>query len=118
MHIAFLTPEFPHPKTSNSGGLGTSIKNLAAALVNNREKVSVFVYGQKSNEVIDDNGITIHLIQQKKYAFSTWFFYRKHLQNYITNQFAHDDQDRSVQQGVGHVGRRWQQRATMHERDD
>ena len=85
MHIAFLTPEFPHPKTSNSGGLGTSIKNLAAALVYNGEKVSVFVYGQKSNEVIDDNGITIHLIQQKTYTFATWFFYRKHLQNYLQN---------------------------------
>ena len=26
--IAFLTPEYPHPKTGNSGGIGTSIKNL------------------------------------------------------------------------------------------
>ena len=85
MHIAFLTPEYPHSKTPNSGGLGTSIKNLAAALVKKDAKVSVFVYGQKSNEVIDDNGIKVHLIQQKKYAFATWFFYRKHLQNYLQN---------------------------------
>lgn len=83
MHIAFLTPEFPHPKTLNSGGLGTSIKNLASALTNNGEQVSVFVYGQVSDEIIEENGITIHIIKQKKYTFATWFFYRKYIQNYI-----------------------------------
>jgi hypothetical protein len=34
MKIAFLTPEYPHLKTGNSGGIGTSIKNLAKALLN------------------------------------------------------------------------------------
>ena len=33
MKIAFLTPEYPHPKTGSSGGIGTSIKNLAAGLL-------------------------------------------------------------------------------------
>ena len=32
MKIAFLTPEYPHVKTGNSGGIGTSIKNLAESL--------------------------------------------------------------------------------------
>lgn len=93
MHIAFLTPEFPHPKTLNSGGLGTSIKNLATALVNNGEQVSVFVYGQASDDFIEENALKIHLIEQKKYTFATWFFYRKHLQNYLQNAISKENID-------------------------
>jgi hypothetical protein len=33
MKIAFLTPEYPTSFTGNSGGIGTSIKNLAVGLV-------------------------------------------------------------------------------------
>ncbi len=33
MKIAFLTPEYPYPNTGNSGGIGTSIKNLAQGLL-------------------------------------------------------------------------------------
>ncbi len=33
MHIAFLTPEYPHSKVKHVAGLGTSIKNLVTALV-------------------------------------------------------------------------------------
>lgn len=83
MHIAFLTPEFPHEKTNKSGGLGTSIKNLALALVQQNIKVSVFIYGQSINEVFTENNICFHLIKQKKYQLGTWFFYRKHLNQYI-----------------------------------
>ncbi len=93
MHIAFLTPEFPHSKTLNSGGLGTSIKNLAAALVKNGEQVSVFVYGQDSDEIIEENALKIHLIKQKKYAFATWYFYRKQLQNYLQNTISKENID-------------------------
>lgn len=93
MHIAFLTPEFPHPKTLNSGGLGTSIKNLAAALVKNGEQVSVFVYGQDSDEIIEENALKIHLIKQKKYTLATWYFYRKHLQNYLLNTISKENID-------------------------
>ena len=57
MHIAFLTPEYPHPKIQHSAGLGTSIKNLVAALVRKDVKVTVFVYGQPKAEVFEENGI-------------------------------------------------------------
>lgn len=83
MHIAFLTPEYPHTKINHSGGLGTSIKNLVLALVANGEKVSVFIYGQPKAEIFEENGITFHLISNKKYRFAKWFFYRKYIQNYI-----------------------------------
>ncbi|WP_369801753.1 glycosyltransferase family 4 protein [Flavobacterium sp. LM4] len=82
IHIAFLTPEFPHTKVANAAGIGTSIKNLAIALVKEEVKVSVFVYGQKSQEIIIENGIKIHLIKNKKYKLLSWFFHRKYIQNY------------------------------------
>lgn len=86
MHIAFLTPEFPHEKVSHAAGIGTSIKNLTTALVHNGCAVSVFVYGQKTSEIIIENGCTIHLIAKKKYRFATWFFHRKFLQQYLNSK--------------------------------
>lgn len=83
MKIAFLTSEYPHPKTSHSGGLGTSIKNLAQALVKQKVEVIIFLYGQKSNEIFTEDGIKFYFIKDKKYSFAKWYFYRKHIQNYI-----------------------------------
>jgi len=91
MHIAFLTPEFPHPKISHSAGIGTSIKNLAVELLKNKHKVTVFVYSEDTNEIFQDHGITIHKIAHKKYKILSWYFYRKQLQNYI-NTFISKDQ--------------------------
>lgn len=93
MHIAFLTPEFPHPKTLHVGGLGTSIKNLVQALAQRVEKVSVIVYGQKTDEVIQENNITIYLIQDQKYAFAKWFFYRKHIEKRVNHIIASEKID-------------------------
>jgi len=83
MHIAFLTSEYPHPKIKYSAGIGTSIKNLATELVNQGEKVTIFVYSQDKSELFEDNGITIHKIKHIKYSFLGWYLYRKYLQNYI-----------------------------------
>ena len=84
MHIAFLTPEYPHNKVLHAAGIGTSIKNLASGLVKKDVAVSVFVYGQNTGEVFIENNITIHLIKNKKYLFGKWFFYRKYIQNYVS----------------------------------
>ena len=51
MKIAFLTPEFPHPKTGSSGGIGTSIFNLSKGLAALGHEVSILVYGQNEDEV-------------------------------------------------------------------
>ncbi|MCM0668627.1 glycosyltransferase family 4 protein [Flavobacterium tyrosinilyticum] len=85
MHIAFLTPEFPHPEVAHAAGIGTSVKNLTIALKNENIKVTVFVYGQKRQEVLKEDGIVIHLIKNKKYKLLGWFFHRKHMQNYINS---------------------------------
>ena len=82
MHIAFLTPEYPHKKISHAAGIGTSIKNLAVALVKENCKVSIIVYGQNKSLVFEDEGVVIHVLEDKNYRFAKWFWYRKHIQNY------------------------------------
>lgn len=90
MHIAFLTPEFPHEKIANAAGIGTSVKSLVTALCKEVTKVTVFVYGQKTQEIISENGITIHLIKNKKYRFFGWYFHRKYIQNYCNSVIEKD----------------------------
>ena len=69
MKIAFLTPEYPHPKTGSSGGIGTSIKNLAIGLLAQGVSVRIMVYGQKEDTVFEDNGV---IIQQIKKFYGTF----------------------------------------------
>jgi glycosyltransferase involved in cell wall biosynthesis len=85
MHIAFLTPEYPHSKALTAAGIGTSIKNLAHSLVKNGCKVTIFVYGQDNQLVEEQEGITIHLIKGINYKIGKWFFYSKYLQKYINS---------------------------------
>ncbi len=83
MHLAFLTPEYPHPHSTPSGGLGTSIKNLAEQLVKRDIDIMVFVYGQNKNKVFKKNGISFHFIKQLSYDFFGWYRYRKYLESYL-----------------------------------
>ncbi|MFC0776710.1 glycosyltransferase family 4 protein [Flavobacterium sp. HJSW_4] len=84
MHIAFLTPEYSHPSIAKSAGIGTSIKNLATSLHKSVNDITIFIYDQPVQEIINDNGIKIHRIQRKKYKFFGWYFYRKHIEQYCT----------------------------------
>jgi glycosyltransferase involved in cell wall biosynthesis len=93
MHIAFLTPEYPHKKVSHAAGIGTSVKNLTIALVEAQVQVSVFIYGQQTEEVFIEDGVTFHLIKAKKYRFFTWYYYRKHIQNYLNQRIKLDSID-------------------------
>jgi glycosyltransferase involved in cell wall biosynthesis len=83
MHIAFLTPEYPHQKVTHAAGIGTSIKNLVVALVKNNITVTVVVYGQKASEIFEEDGVTIHLLKNQKYPFLGWYWHRKYIQNYL-----------------------------------
>ena len=67
MKIGFLTLEYPHPKTGVSGGIGTSILNLAKGLVALGHEVNVVVLGQAKDAVFHDNGITFYSIQNIKF---------------------------------------------------
>ncbi|WP_373056922.1 glycosyltransferase family 4 protein [Zunongwangia sp. H14] len=86
MYLGFLTPEYPHSSTNASAGLGSSIKNMATGLVNAGIEVTVFVYGQKTDNRFREEGINFHLIKQRNYRFLGWYLYRKHLQAYL-NKF-------------------------------
>jgi glycosyltransferase involved in cell wall biosynthesis len=88
MKIAFLTPEYPHPKTGSSGGIGTSIKNLAIGLVAEGCSVRVLVYGQKEESIFDDNGIVIQQIKNVKCKGLSWFLTRKKLEKIINKLYA------------------------------
>jgi glycosyltransferase involved in cell wall biosynthesis len=83
MKIAFLTPEYPHPKTGSSGGIGTSIKNLAKGLLAEGCTVRILVYGQKEEGVFDDDGICIQQIRNVKFKGLSWYLTRKKLQRII-----------------------------------
>lgn len=86
MHIAFLTPEYPHERVAHAAGIGTSIKNLVVALAQKKITVSVFVYGQQEDAVFMEEGITIHLIKNRKYKLMGWYWHRKYLQNYLNTK--------------------------------
>jgi glycosyltransferase involved in cell wall biosynthesis len=83
MHIAFLTPEYPHSRVLHSAGIGTSIKNLAVALTQKGMKVSVFVYGQNEAVDFEEEGVKLHLIKAQKYKILGWYLHRKYIQNYL-----------------------------------
>ena len=90
MHIAFLTPEYPHQNLKASAGLGTSIRNLAEGLSVQKIQVTVFVYDQQKDVVFNQQGITIHSVAKRKFKFGGWFLYRNFLQRYI-NKFIKED---------------------------
>lgn len=85
MHIGLITSEYPHPKVLYAAGIATSIKNLAVTMVKKGVEVSVFVYHQKENAVLEDQGVTIYLIKKKSYRFLGWYVYRKQLQKHINS---------------------------------
>ena len=93
MHIAFLTPEYPHLRVQHAAGIGTSIKNLAVVLARKEAKVSVFVYGQKEDAVFEEDGVKIHLIKNQNYKLLGWFFHRKYIQNYLNKCIVSDGID-------------------------
>lgn len=83
MTIAYLTPEYPHPRIGNSGGLGTSIKNLAEALVAAGQNVCIIVSGRATDFSFEENGIRFYGIAQRRSPFFTWYTYRRYLNRRI-----------------------------------
>ncbi|MDT8348114.1 MAG: glycosyltransferase family 4 protein [Flavobacteriaceae bacterium] len=83
MTIAYLTPEYPHPRIGNSGGLGTSIKNLAEALVGLGHRVCIIVSGRTTDFSFDEHGIRFYGIAHQRTPFFTWYTYRRYLNRRI-----------------------------------
>lgn len=93
MHIAFLTPEYPHERVAHAAGIGTSIKNLVVALDQKKVTISVFVYGQAEDTVFWEGKIKIHLIKSRKYPAFGWFLHRKWIQQYVNKWIVLDKID-------------------------
>ena len=93
MHLGFLSPEYPHPKTNPTAGIGTSIKNMVTALAEKGIKVSIFIYGQSTDEIFTEGGIKFHLIRQRKFKFLGWYLHRKFLQKYLNKVITQDKID-------------------------
>lgn len=93
MKIAFLTPEYPHSRTGNSGGIGTSIKNLAIGLLAEGIKVRILVYGQKEEGLFSDEGILVQQIKNVKLRGLSWFLTRKKLEQIINNLYSQKEID-------------------------
>ena len=83
MNIGFITPEYPHPKFSRSGGLGTSIKNLAKGLIAQGVQVTVFNLSQQIDADFRDEGIRIISIAKQKHRAFNWYLERKRFQKII-----------------------------------
>lgn len=87
MKIAFLTPEFPHPKTGTSGGIGTSILNLSKGLVATGNQVTVIVYGQEKDEDFQDDGLTIYKIKNIKFKGLSLYLTQKKIEKLINKLY-------------------------------
>jgi starch synthase len=93
MNIAFLTSEYPHPEIGNSGGIGTSIKNLAQALNRLNHNVLIFVYGQSKDDVFYDERIKIYQIKNIKIKGLSWWFTAKKIQKKINDLVKNNEID-------------------------
>ena len=82
MHIGFLTSEYPE-NNQPTGGIGSSIYHLSQALLNEGLKISIFIYDQDENSVTENDNLKIYKIKRGHYKFGGFYFYRKHLQNYL-----------------------------------
>ena len=87
MKIAFLTPEYPHGNTGSSGGIGTSIKNLATGLLSEGHIVRVLVYGQREDRLFDDSGVAVQQIKNIKFKGLSWLLTRKKLERIINGLY-------------------------------
>ena len=83
MKIAFLTPEYPHPEIGHSGGIGTSIKHLAEALILQGHEVVLLVYGQKRDQQFKDDGIQFYAIKNVKLKGLSWYLTKKKIEKLI-----------------------------------
>ena len=93
MKIAFLTPEFPHPKTGTSGGIGTSIFNLSKGLIQLGHQVSVIVYGQDKDEFFVADGISFYKIKNKKLKGLSLFLSQKKAEKLINKLYQENKID-------------------------
>ena len=93
MKIAFLTPEYPHPFTKPSGGLGTSIKSLAKSMINQGHSARVLLYGQEKEGCFEDDGVIVQQIKNVQWKGFSWYLTRKKLERIINQLHTQQELD-------------------------
>jgi len=88
LHIGYIVSHYPHQAFGHDGGLGTSVYNLVERIRRKNVKVSVFVYGQNEDFVIQEENLTIYSIKMLKKGFFKFYFYRKSLAEFINKKVA------------------------------
>lgn len=92
MHVCFLSTEFPHPALGKTGGIGTSIKNLATELVRQGHRVTVLVLGKNAFETTVD-GLQLKVIAETTIPKIGWFWNRRKLLKVINALVAQEQLD-------------------------
>lgn len=77
MHICFITHEYPKEGFPH-GGIGTFVKTIATALIQNNIQVSVVgINYTATNEKEIDNGVTIYRLKKNTVRGLAWYFNSK-----------------------------------------
>jgi len=85
LHVAYIVSHYPHKAFGHDGGLGTSVYNLVEKLRKSNVRVSVFVYGQKGEFILEEENVTIYSLMDSKTNFLKFYFNRKKIEKFINN---------------------------------
>lgn len=88
MKIAFLTPEYPHPKFGPAGGIGSSLVHLTQGLVALGHSVSVIIYGQKADTTFTENEIIFYVIKNVKVKGLSLYLTQRKVSKLINKLYA------------------------------
>jgi glycosyltransferase involved in cell wall biosynthesis len=91
LHVAYIVSHYPHKAFGHDGGLGTSVYNLVEKLRMSDVQVSVFVYGQKNEFVLEENNVTIYSLTDSKVKLLKFYFNRKKIEKFINNKIQEKD---------------------------
>ncbi|OMQ09884.1 glycosyltransferase family 4 protein [[Flexibacter] sp. ATCC 35103] len=83
LHIAYIVSHYPHKVFGHDGGLGTSVYNLVEKLKMLGNKVSVFVYNQKTEFILEEDNVTIYSLTDSKASLFKFYFNRKKIEKFI-----------------------------------
>lgn len=88
MHVAFLTTEYP---PLPCGGIGTSIRNLARALVARGDRASVLVAG--AGKEFEDRGVTVRFTGETNVPKVGWLWDARRAQRGLNEMIRRDGVD-------------------------
>jgi len=86
LHVAYIVSHYPHKAFGHDGGLGTSVYNLVEKLRMSNVQVSVFIYGQKNEFVLEENNVTLYSLTDSKVKVFKFYFNRKKIEKFINNK--------------------------------